>query len=298
MDIAGKLTGLGHSLRTRQWEISTTEALKKVLIYGLVIPLSLLFAAPLVWMISTSLKTDPQVYRIPPVWIPNPIRFLNYPEALVIRPFKLYFLNTLRFALPTVVGAMVSNSLVAYGFARIRWPGRNLAFSLCIATMMIPFQVRMIPLYIFFSRIQWVNSYKPLIVPAFFGAPYFIFMLRQFFLTIPYELSDAARVDGCSELGIFFRIILPLAKPALAVVALLQFRSAWNNYLGPLIYLNRESLFPVALGIQQFKSMFQEKNLWPYMMAVSTVVVIPPIVIFFLTQRTFIEGISITGVKG
>ena len=228
----------------------------------------------------------------------QPHPFPELPEALVIRPFKLYFLNTLRFALPTVVGAMVSNSLVAYGFARIRWPGRNLAFSLCLATMMIPFQVRMIPLYIFFSKIHWVNSYKPLIVPAFFGAPYFTFMLRQFFLTIPYELSDAARVDGCSELGIFFRIILPLAKPALAVVALLQFTSAWNNYLGPLIYLNRESLFPVALGIQQFQSMFQEKNLWPYMMAVSTVVVIPPIAIFFLTQRTFIEGISITGMKG
>ena len=277
---------------------SATRALQQVLIYALVIPLGIVFAAPLVWMVSTSLKTDPQVYTIPPVWIPNPMRFANYPEALVKRPFGLYFTNTLRFALPTIVGSVLSASLVAYGFARIEWPGRDSLFFVCLATMMIPFQVRMIPLYIYFSKIGWVGSYKPLIVPTFFGTPYFIFMLRQFFMTIPYELSDAARVDGCSELGIFMRIILPLTKPALAVVALFQFRAAWNNYIGPLIYLNREEQYPVALGVQQFRTMFQEKNLWPYMMAVSTVVVLPPIIIFFLTQRTFIEGISVTGMKG
>jgi len=298
MDIAGRPTVSEHVQRIRQWRVTLASIARRVVLYTVVIALSLLFAAPLLWMISTSLKTDPQVYHIPPIWIPNPMRFRNYPEALVHRPFGLYFTNTLRYALPTVVGSLVSNSLVAYGFSRIRWPGRDAAFFLCIATMMIPFQVRMIPLYIVFKDLGWLNSYKPLIVPTFLGAPYFIFMLRQFFLTIPQELSDAARVDGCSELGIFFRIILPLTKPALAVVALFQFRQAWNNYIGPLIYLNRENLFPVALGIQQFRTMFREELMWPYLMAVSTVVVTPVIVIFFLTQRTFIEGITVTGIKG
>jgi multiple sugar transport system permease protein len=298
MSVTNQVGSPAGSVASRRWGIRATSVVNQLLVYVLVIPLGFLFAAPLLWMISTSLKTDPQVYTIPPVWIPNPMRFRNYPEALVLRPFGLYFMNTLRYAIPTVIGAVVSNALVAYGFAKIEWPGREALFFMCLATMMIPFQVRMIPLYVFFSKIHWVNSYKPLVVPTFFGAPYSIFMLRQFFLTIPFELSDAARVDGCSELGIFFRIILPLTKPALAVVALFQFRAAWNNYIGPLIYLNRETLFPVALGVQQFRSMFQERNLWPYMMSVSTVVVLPPIVIFFLTQRTFIEGISVTGMKG
>lgn len=298
MDIAERLTVSERRQKTKQWSSMVVPVARRVLMYGVVTALSLLFAAPLLWMISTSLKTDPQVYTIPPIWIPYPMRFRNYPEALVHRPFGLYFMNTLRYALPTVVGALLSNSLVAYGLAKIRWPGRNVVFFLCISTMMIPFQVRMIPLYLVFKDLGWLNSYKPLIVPTFLGAPYFIFMLRQFFLTIPEELSDAARVDGCSELGIFFRIILPLTKPALAVVALFQFRAAWNNFVGPLIYLNRETLYPVALGIQQFRTMFQEKLLWPYLMAVSTVVVAPVIIIFFLTQRMFIEGITVTGIKG
>jgi len=298
MDIAERLTLSERRQKTKQWGTMLAPMARQGLMYAVVIALSLLFAAPLLWMISTSLKTDPQVYRIPPIWIPNPARFRNYPEALVHRPFGLYFTNTLKYALPTVVGALLSNSLVAYGLSKIRWPGRDVVFFLCISTMMIPFQVRMIPLYIVFKDLGWLNSYKPLIVPTFLGAPYFVFMLRQFFLTIPQELSDAARVDGCSELGIFFRIILPLTKPALAVVALFQFRAAWNNFVGPLIYLNRETLYPVALGIQQFRTMFQEKLLWPYLMAVSTVVVAPVILIFFLTQRTFIEGITVTGIKG
>ncbi|MBN1402540.1 MAG: carbohydrate ABC transporter permease, partial [Anaerolineae bacterium] len=196
MSIANQAGSTAGGIVSKRWGVRTTDILNRVLVYGLVIPLGLLFAAPLLWMVSTSLKTDPQVYRMPPVWFPWPMRFRNYPEALVLRPFGLYFMNTLRYAIPTVIGAVVSNALVAYGFAKIEWPGREVLFFLCLATMMIPFQVRMIPLYVFFSKIQWVNSYKPLVVPTFFGAPYSIFMLRQFFLTIPFELSDAARVDG------------------------------------------------------------------------------------------------------
>jgi ABC-type glycerol-3-phosphate transport system permease component len=277
---------------------SVTHILGRVGLYLLVIFLGLTFALPLLWMISTSIKTDPQVYRVPPIWIPNPARFENYLDVLTRRPFGLWFLNTLRYVLPVTIGVLASSGLVAYSFSRIRWWGRDLLFLLCIATMMIPFQVQMIPLYILFRNLGWINSYKPLVIPAFFGNAYYIFMLRQFFLTIPQDLSDAARVDGASELGILFRIIVPLAKPALAVVALFQFMGAWNDYLGPLIYLNSENMYPLALGLQSLRSSFQEALVWPYLMAASTLIVAPIIIIFFLTQRTFVEGIALTGVKG
>ena len=185
----------------------------RVLLYAVVIVLSVGFAAPLVWMISTSLKTDPQVYTVPPIWIPNPMRFANYPEALSHRPFGTFAWNSIRYALLTALGAVLSSTLVAYGFSRIQWPGRDILFFVCISTMMIPFQVRMIPLYLIFKELKWLNTYKPLIVPTFLGGAYFIFLLRQFFMTIPQDLSDAARIDGCTDMGILVRIMLPLAKP-------------------------------------------------------------------------------------
>ena len=272
------------------------HALGRILLYTSVAVMSLVFAAPLLWMISTSLKDDPQVYRVPPIWVPNPIRPLNYVDIFTRRPMGLFFLNTLRYSIPTAIGVLLSCALVAYSFARMRWPGRDALFFLCLATMMIPFQVTMIPLYITFKTLGWINTYFPLVVPAFFGNAYYIFLLR--FATIPEELSDAARVDGCSDARILLRIILPLAKPALAVVALFQFMGAWNDYLGPLIYLSREEMFPLALGLQSLRASFQEKLVWPYMMAASTMMILPVIIIFFLTQRTFIEGITVTGLKG
>jgi multiple sugar transport system permease protein len=163
---------------------------------------------------------------------------------------------------------------------------------------MVPFQVTMIPLYIIFKDLGWLNSYKSLVIPTFFGSAYYIFLLRQFFMTIPQDLSDAAKVDGCSELGIFWRVILPLSKPALAVVALFQFMGAWNDYLGPLIFLSREDLYPISLGLQQFRSQFAERLVWPYLMAASVATILPVILIFFFTQRTFVEGVTLTGVKG
>jgi multiple sugar transport system permease protein len=274
------------------------KILSRVLLYAVVILLSIGYAGPLIWMVSTSLKTDPQVYTVPPIWIPNPMRFANYPEALSHRPFGTFALNSFKYALLTVVGAVLSSTLVAYGFSRIQWAGRDILFFICISAMMIPFQVRMIPLYLIFKELKWLNSYKPLVVPTFLGGAYFIFLLRQFFMTIPQELSDAARIDGCSDLGILMRIMLPLAKPVLAVVALQQFMGAWNNYAGPLIYLNEERLFPIALGLQAFRSEFQEELMWPYLMAASTTAAAPVIILFFFVQRTFVEGISITGIKG
>jgi multiple sugar transport system permease protein len=194
----------------------------------LVIGLALVFAMPLIWAVSTSLKSEPQVYIVPPQWIPNPIQWQNYPNALTRVPFFRYMFNTVKIALPSLVGVVLSCTVVAYGFARMRWRYRDLFFFLCISTMMIPYQVTMIPLFITFKNLGWINSYLPLVVPAYFGNPYYIFLLRQFFLTIPQELSDAARVDGCSDWTILSRIIVPLSVPALAVVGLsLALRGRW-----------------------------------------------------------------------
>lgn len=278
--------------------LSIGRIVNRTLLYLLIVVLCVVFAMPLIWMVSTSLKTDPQVYKVPPIWIPNPMRFQNYLEVLLRRPFGIWFLNTMRYVIPSVVGTVISCVLVAYSFSRIRWWGRDVMFIICIATMMIPFQVQMIPLYILFKQLGWINTYYTLVVPTWFGNAYFIFLLRQFFMTIPQDLSDAARVDGASELGILTRIILPLAKPALAVVALFQFMNAWNDYLGPLIFLSEEGKYPLALGLQSLRSSFQEALVWPYLMAASTMIVAPIIIVFFLTQRTFVEGIALTGVKG
>ena len=291
-------TGARPAARTTEKGQAPGKILNRVLLYTVVSVLAFIFALPFLWMVSTSLKDDPQTYRVPPIWIPNPMRFANYPEALTQQPFGTFFINTLWYAIPSTIGTTISSAIVAYGFARIRWRGRNLLFFICLTTIMIPFQVRMVPLYITFKNLGWLNSYKPLIVPAFFGNVYFIFLLRQFFMTIPHELSEAAKIDGASEWKIMTRIILPLAKPALAVVALFQFMAAWDDYVGPLIYLNRTTLFPVSLGLAQFNSAFAESLRWPYTMAASTVVVLPIIVLFFVAQRTFVEGVTITGIKG
>jgi multiple sugar transport system permease protein len=249
-------------------------------------------------MVSTSVKDTVQTYTVPPIWIPIPMRFQNYPEALVAQPFAKFFANTIQYAVFSSVGAVLSAAVVAYGFSRVRWFGRDAVFFVCLCTLMIPFQVRMIPLYLEFRNLHWLNSYYPLIVPSFFGDAYYIFLLRQFFMSIPHELSEAARIDGANEASIFTRIILPLARPALAVVVLFQFINAWNDYVGPLIYLNQPETFPISLGLQRFMGQFQEKLAWPYLMAASTVTILPIIILYFVTQRTFIEGIAITGIKG
>jgi multiple sugar transport system permease protein len=270
----------------------------KIVMYTSLILLSLLFIMPFLWMVSTSVKDTVQTYTVPPIWIPIPMRFENYPEALVAQPFAKFFVNTIQYAVFSSLGAVLSASVVAYGFSRVRWPGRDVFFFVCLCTLMIPFPVRMIPLYLEFRNLHWLNGYNPLIVPAFFGDAYYIFLLRQFFMSIPQELSEAARIDGANEAAIFTRIVLPLARPAIAVVALFQFINAWNDYIGPLIYLNQPETFPISLGLQRFMGQFQEKLAWPYLMAASTVTIVPIIILYFLTQRTFIEGIAITGIKG
>jgi multiple sugar transport system permease protein len=292
---------VGHRRQSLDKGQSLLRWLGQIGNYLLIILLSLLFALPFIWMLTTSLKTDEQIYRIPPIWIPDPVRWMNYPEALTYVPFGLYFVNTLKYGLLSTLGATLSSAFIAYGFSRIQWRGRDALFFLVLATMMIPFQVRMIPLYLIFHRIGWLNTYLPLIVPTFMGSAYFIFMLRQFFMTIPTEISDAALMDGANELTILWRIIFPLATPALAVVALFQFMEAWNDYLGPLIYLRDSAKFPIAMGLEQMRSHSMSVNiplLWPRLMAASTVITIPIILLYFFTQRVFVEGITLSGIKG
>ncbi len=272
-----------------------SQILRQTLLYVLLVVLSAVFILPLFWMISTSLKPDNQIFIFPPVWIPNPPQWSNYPKALTFVPMGLYLKNTLIICGLSVLGILISCPLVAFGFSRIEWPGRDLLFILLISTMMIPYQVTMIPLYLIFNKLGWINTFTPLVIPAFFGAPFYIFLLRQFFMTIPRELDDAARVDGCSEFAILYKIILPLAKPALAVIALFQFIGSWNDFLGPLIYLTDQSKYTLAIGLQQFQSGYH--TAWSLLMAAATVVTLPIIVLFFFTQKTFIQGITLTGIK-
>ncbi len=275
------------------------------------------FLAPFFWMISTSLKTLDKTMEYPPRWIPDRIEWHSTASGTTLPipqnywrvithdklDFPLYTRNTLWIAALSVVGTVLSSSLVAYGFARIRFKGRGVLFAIMLATMMIPFPVLMVPL---FSIFRWIGDYtplqmlgtlRPLWLPAWFGSAFNIFLLRQFYMTIPNELSEAARIDGCSDLGIWWRIILPLSKPALAVVALFTFLSAWNNFLGPLIYVQDPEQYTLSLGLQVFQSSHGGTQ-WNLLMAASLLILLPVIVLFFLAQKTFIQGIATTGMKG
>jgi multiple sugar transport system permease protein len=273
--------------------------------------ISIGFILPFVWMLSTSLKTLDKTMEYPPRFIPDKVEMHdrtpipeNYWGVVTHEKmdFPLYTRNTLVIAVLSVLGAVLSCSLVAYGFAKVPFPGRGVLFAIMLATMMVPFTVRMVPL---FSILRWIGDHtpvqmlgtlRPLWVPAFFGSAFNIFLLRQFYLTIPDELSDAARIDGCSDFGIWWRIILPLSKPALAVVALFTYLWAWNDFLGPLIYMQDPSQYTLALGLQVFQSAHGGTE-WHHLMAASVLVCLPVIVLFFLAQRTFIQGIATTGGK-
>lgn len=262
----------------------------------LLLALAVLFIAPFLFMVSTSLKTDSQIFSPSVSWMPRPIVWGNYPAAIEYFPFFLYLRNTLLICVGTVIGTLFSAVLPAYGFARLKWRGRDALFFVMIATIMLPSQVTLLPVFLLFRSLGWTGTFLPLIVPSFFGNAFSIFLLRQFFLTIPQELSEAARLDGCSELGTLFRIILPLAKPAVATIALFAFMGAWTDFQGPLIYLHDEHQYTLAIGLNSFLG--RHGGEWNLLMAASTVVTLPLILLFLLAQRTFVQGIALTGVKG
>jgi multiple sugar transport system permease protein len=257
--------------------------------------IGLLFLVPFFWLVSTSFKSDQEIFTRELRWVPKVWRWENYKEAIEYIPFLRYLSNTLLICFANVVGAVVSCSLVAYGFSRIRWFGRDFLFIVLLSTMMLSGLVTMIPVFRIFRAFGWIGTFLPLIVPSFLGSAFFIFLLRQFFLGIPQELSEAAFMDGCTELGIYVRIILPLAKPALLTVALFTFLWNWNDFMGPLVYLTDNSKYTLAVGLQQFLG--QHDAEWSKLMAMSTLMALPVIVLFFLTQKSFVKGIALTGIK-
>jgi multiple sugar transport system permease protein len=260
------------------------------------IVLSIVFLVPFFWMLSGSLKTAADLNAVPVVWFPDVLTLENYIAGVQVFPFLRYLFNTLVICVFSMIGAVLSSSFVAYGLSRIEWRWRTPLFVIILSTMMVPFYVTMLPLFTLFRGMGWIDTYLPLIVPHFFGVPFFIFLLRQFFMGIPKELSESARIDGANELRIYWQIILPLAKPALAAVALFQFLTSWNDLLGPLIYLSDADKYTLSLGLTFFRGEYSSQ--FGPLMAASTIVVLPVIVVFFLAQRTFIQGITLTGMKG
>ena len=225
-----------------------------------------------------------------------PLTGKTIPTAVTYIDFFLYLRNTLIIAVVSTIGAVISCSLVAYSLARIPWPGRNILFIVTVATLMLPFQVTLVPLFLVYKNLGWIGDFRPLIVPQFFGGALYIFLLRQFFMSIPMELSEAARIDGASELRIYWFIIMPLAKAALATVAIFEFIARWRDYLGPLIYLNDQNLYTLSLGIYQYRSQYGAE--WALLMAASVLITLPIILLFFFLQKTFVQGIALTGIKG
>lgn len=272
------------------------RTLKTLAAHAVLIFIGLFFALPFYWLVSTALKPDAQIFQTPPAWIPSPALWENFPKALRTIPFATYTFNTLQICFFSVLGTVLSCSLVAYSLAKLEWRGRNLVFYSLLAAMLLPAQVTLIPTFAIFKTLHWIGTPLPLIVPSFFANAFSVFLLRQFFMTIPQELSDAARIDGCSEWQIYQRIMLPLSKPALATVGLFTFIAAWNDFLGPLIYLNDERTYTLSMGLQRFVS--QHGAEWSLLMAASTVMTLPIIVLFFFAQRTFIQGITAGAVKG
>ena len=257
---------------------------------------SIIFIFPFVWMISTSVKPRWEQLLMPPKWIPSTFVWQNYVTPFQTHPFGSWYMNTLTLAFFNLIGVVLSSSLVAYAFARLKFRGRDVLFIILLSTMMLPGQVTLIPIYYMFSKLHWVDSLKPLIVPNYFGVPFYIFLLRQFFMTIHPEMDDAAEMDGCDSFGIYWRIIMPLSLPALGVVAIYQFTYDWNDFFGPLIYINTDVKATVALGLHFFQNRF-DPQIAPTM-AMTFISIIPLLVVFYVAQRNFVQGIVMTGVKG
>jgi len=292
--VEASLAGQASAVRVNRPKLTVWRVfIWVVLVVGAVIMLM-----PFVWMISSSLKAEQQVFQYPPRLLPDPPMWSNYVEALVYKPFGLYIRNTAFLVGVNMLAVLLASSFCAYGFARITFPGRDFWFVIVLATMMMPYYVLMVPIFIMFTRLGWIDTYLPLTVPTFFGGGAFnIFLMRQFFRTIPQELSDAARIDGCNEFQIYWTIFMPLAKPALVSIAILAFLGTWNDFVGPLLYIKSPDLFTVSIGLAGFRSIMRSR--WDLLMAASTAMTIPVITLFFAAQRYFFEsgGITLTGLK-
>ncbi len=280
-----------------QHNLKNGEAWRQLSVYLISIAFSIVFLLPLFWMVSTSLKTPDKIFSLPIQWLPQPIAWENYRKAFTVLPFELFYRNTLVITLSCIIGTLFSASLVAYGFARLNFAGKNLWFTIMLSTMMLPSQVTMIPIFAFFRSLGWVDSFKPLIVPSFFGGGAFnIFLLRQFFMTIPVDIEEAARIDGCSTFSIFYKIVLPLSKPVLTTITIFTFIAHWNDLMTPLIYINSLEKKTIAMGLLLFQGQYGTQ--WELLMAAATIALLPVLLLFFFLQRYFVEGIVMSGLKG
>lgn len=268
-----------------------------IVVHIILILVGIAFLLPFFWMVSTSLKPDMQLFMNPPKWIPEPMQWANYAEAVSIIPFFRYMRNTGFVAFMDVLGTIIACPLVAYGLSRLKWKGRDILFFITIAVMMIPHEVTMIPQFIMYSKVHLTGTFVPLFLPAFFGGrPFMIFLLRQFFMSLPRDLEDAARIDGASEFVIYIRVILPLVVPGLLTVGLFRFMNSWNDFVGPLLYLTDNKMYTLSIGLQQFSTQYTTQ--WSLLMSASVLISLPVIVIYFFVQKRFIEGITFTGIKG
>ncbi|MCM0647306.1 carbohydrate ABC transporter permease [Clostridium swellfunianum] len=271
---------------------------KNVLLHLVLIAIGILFFFPFLWMLSTALKTPQELIVMPPKLLPETPQWSNFIDAVTTIPFMLYLKNSLVVAILTILGALFSSTITAYSFAKLKWPGREIWFTLMLATMMIPMQVILIPMFIMYSKFGWLDSYLPLVLPAYFGGgqAFYIFLLRQFFRGVPNELTESAVVDGANHFLIFRKIMLPLSKPAVLTVGLFTFMSVWNDFFGPLIFISSPEKSTLALGLRAFQSQFGGQ--YNLMLAASIIVMTPTIIIFLLAQKQFIEGIKFSGIKG
>jgi multiple sugar transport system permease protein len=274
------------------------KGLRMLLIYALLVPLAVIFTTPLIWLISTALKPDAQMAIWPPVWIPSPPDWINFVQVFTEGHFGLYLKNTLTIAVLATLGSVLTASMTAFGFCRLRFPGRDFLFGVLLATMMLPAVVTLIPTFILFRILGWLNSYRPLIIPAYFGGgAFFIFLLRQSFMAIPHELFEQAKIDGASSWRQYWQIMLPLSKPVLSTVAIFSLMNNWNDFMGPLIYINDPQRFTLSLGLRQYQGMsggirFQDQMAFAFLMT------LPLLIAFFSFQQYFIKGVVMTGLKG
>jgi multiple sugar transport system permease protein len=264
--------------------------------YAALVVISAACILPLLWQIRSSLMPINDIFKIPMVIIPKSLELKNYVDVFVLAPFAQYYLNTVVVVLVNIVGAFFSNTIIAYAFARLEFRGKGVMYALSLGTMMLPASVQLIPFFLEWNWLGGINTFLPLTVPAFFGNAFFIFMLVQFFKTLPRDYDEAAFIDGASHPQIIFRVIVPLAKPALAVVAIFQFMNTWNDFMGPLLFLNDSKLYTLAIGLRSFISTFYTP--WPVLMAAATLTVMPLVVLFFAAQKSFVAGLTMGGLKG
>lgn len=285
-----------NDLQKKRMRSRTFEQVEQLVLYLVLAFVAAWFVVPFLWMFLAAFKTNSELFRIPMKWLPDRFQVDNFKGVFTQIPFFLYLKNTVIIVFFNIIGSVVSSSIVAYGFSRLRWRFREQVFGIVLVTMILPYQVTMIPLFIMFQKIGWIGTFLPLTVTCFFGNPFYIFLIRQFFLGIPIELSDAAKVDGASEFRIYWQIMLPLSRPVLISVAVFAFLRTWNDYVGPLVFLSNKNLYTLSLAAQMLRSNLDPN--WDLLMALGVLMVLPVLIIFFTLQKYFIQGISMSGIKG